>query len=53
MNKQLTGRFCHKPNFWGNLVLYVEVSAHNLEDDFYYTYWRLGTFEDLVDLKFY
>lgn len=51
MNKHLTGRFCHKENYWGNLILYIEYTCYNLEDDIEYTYWDKATFLDLIELK--
>ena len=52
--ENLTGRFIHKNNFWGNLILHVEVketnnSLHAIRS--YYIFWRKAKSFDLPFLN--
>jgi hypothetical protein len=57
MKAELTGRFFHKTNLFGNLVLYVEEKVkwsdtmYNEEGTF--LRWRKAENADLIDLNMY
>lgn len=48
MERELTGKFVHKKNFWGSLVLFVEIRQVNVLEFFE---WRKATEIDVKELN--
>ena len=51
-NESYTGKFTFKKNFWGSLILYIEMHVPETEETYSYNYWRKAKFTELPYLKF-
>lgn len=52
IKSKLTGNYCHKCTFWGNLVLWIQVEETSTNSIQYYnSYWRKAKFYELTQLN--